>query len=449
MWSRHNVSRRKGSKEIRIGVIGTGYVGLVTATGLAELGHRVIGTDMVAEKIEKASRGIPHIYEPGLEELLKANLERGRLSFIHDLDETIRSSEVLFVCVNTPQREDGSTDMIYVEGVSRRIAQNLDSYKLVVEKSTVPVKTSYWIRRTISLHKNRDVEFDVASNPEFLREGSAVSDFLNPDRVIIGVESERARDILLKIYERFKERILVTNIDTAELIKHASNSFLALKISYINLMAEICERTEADVELVAKGMGLDPRIGPLFLRAGIGYGGSCFPKDIRALSRIGEELGINMNLLREGERINSERIKVFLAKVKKALWILKDKKIAILGLSFKPETDDIREAPSLKVIRELREEGAHLRLYDPKAIKNTRAVFPEEPPFVSYVSSPYEAAEGANALLIITEWEEFKNVDLRRIKELMANPIIIDGRNIFDPQRMKDLGFEYYSIGRK
>jgi len=434
---------------MKIAIIGTGYVGLVTAVCLADLGHTVVGTDVVQEKIDKASRGTPHIYEPGLEELLKKNLKKGNLTFIHDLDEAIQSSDVLFVSVNTPQRKDGSANMDYVEGVSRRIAENLNSYKVIVEKSTVPVKTSMWIKRSIDLHKKKDEEFDVASNPEFLREGSAVSDFLNPDRVVIGVESERARDILVKIYQKFKDRLLVTNIDTAELIKHACNSFLALKISYINLISELCEKTEADVELVAKGMGLDPRIGDQFLKAGIGYGGSCFPKDIRALTRIGEDLGVSFDLLKEADKVNLKRIDIFMDKIKKALWIMKDKVIAVLGLSFKPETDDIREAPSIKVIQRLLDEGASLRLFDPKAMENVKQVFPEKSSQVYYAKSPYDAAEKANALLIITEWDEFKELNMKKIKGLMANPIILDGRNIYEPSQIRELGFEYYSIGRK
>jgi len=434
---------------MKIGIIGTGYVGLVTAVGLAELGHKVVGTDIATEKIEKASRGVAHIYEPGLEQLLKKNLANGNLFFEPSLEKTIISSDVLFVCVNTPQREDGSADMSFVESVSRTIAENLNEYKLIVEKSTVPVKTSMWIKRTISLYRKSDVEFDIASNPEFLREGSAVSDFLNPDRIILGVESEKAEKILVGIYKKFRDRILITNIDTAELIKHASNSFLALKISYINMMSEMCERTEADVEQVAKGMGLDPRIGPLFLRAGLGYGGSCFPKDIKALIKIGEDLGLNMNLLKEADRINNERIKVFVDKIKKALWILKGKKIAVLGLSFKPETDDIREAPSFKVIEHLLKEGASLRLYDPQAMPNAKKVLPEKPPQVVYAPSVYQAVEGVNALLVVTEWKEFKNLNLSEVKKIMANPIIIDGRNVFHPQKVRALGFEYYSMGRK
>lgn len=434
---------------MKIGVIGTGYVGLVSAVGLSELGHTVIGTDKVAEKIESINRGEVPIYEPGLEDLLKKNLAAGHLSFSSDLDETIRSSNVLFVCVNTPQREDGSADMSYVEGVSRRIAENLNGYKLIVEKSTVPVRTSLWIKRTISLYKKGDHEFDVASNPEFLREGSAVEDFLKPDRIVIGVESDRARDLLARIYERYTDRIHITNIDTAELIKHASNSFLAMKISFINLMSDLCERTDADVEQVARGMGLDQRIGEKFLNAGLGYGGSCFPKDVRALIKIGEDLGADMEMLKEVDSLNTSRVHAFLEKIRKALWILKDKRIAVLGLAFKPETDDIRNAPSIPVIRELQDEGALLRLYDPKAMDNMRSVIPEKAPGVSYVKNAYSAAEGANALLIITEWEEFRNLDLGRIRKLMANPIIVDGRNLFPPEFVRGAGFEYYSVGRK
>jgi UDPglucose 6-dehydrogenase len=434
---------------MKIGVIGTGYVGMVTAVCLADLGHEVAGKDIDKDKIDKASQGICHIYEPGLEDLLKKNLKKGNLSFSHDLEETIRESDVLFVCVNTPQREDGSADMCYVESTSRSIAENLNKYKVVVEKSTVPVQTSMWIKRTISLYKKGDGEFDVASNPEFLREGTAVSDFMHPDRVIIGIETKRAEDVLVKIYKDFKDKILVTNIDTAELIKHASNSFLALKISYINLMSDLCEKTDADVELVAKGMGLDPRIGERFLRAGLGYGGSCFPKDVRALIKIGEDLGANLALLKEVDRINSSRIETYVNKIKKALWIVKDKKVAVLGLAFKPETDDIRNAPSIYLIKELRKEDAKLRLYDPVAIKNMKSVYPENLPNIGYADNPYDAVKDANAMLIVTEWDEITSLDLKKVKTLMANPIIIDGRNVFDPEEARGLGFEYYSVGRQ
>lgn len=433
---------------MKIGIIGTGYVGLVTAVGLANLGHDVIGTDVDDEKIELASKGIAPIYEPGLEELLKNNLDKGNLHFSKDLDDTILKSDVLFVCVNTPPREDGSADMSYVESVARRIAANLNKYKLIVEKSTVPIKTSSWIKRTLSLYKKGEGDYDIASNPEFLREGAAVSDFLNPDRIVIGVETDRARDLLTKIYEKYRDKILVTNIDTAELIKHASNSFLAAKISFINLMADLCEKTDADVELVAKGMGLDSRIGEQFLRAGLGYGGSCFPKDVKALIKIGEDLNIDFNFLREVDRVNRRRIEVFVAKVKKALWILRDKEIALLGLAFKPETDDLRNAPSIKLIEALLSEGARLRLYDPQAADNMKRFFPENSEGIRYASGAYEALKGANALLLITEWREFRDMDLEKVKNLMENPIIIDGRNLFDPVKMREMGFEYTSIGR-
>jgi UDPglucose 6-dehydrogenase len=411
---------------MKIGVIGTGYVGLVTAVGLADLGHNVIGTDKVTEKIEKASEGIVPIYEPGLGDLLRKNLKNGNLCFSSDLEETIKSSDVLFVCVNTPQRKDGSADMTFVEGVSRCIAENLNTYKLIVEKSTVPVRTSSWIKRTMMLYKAGESSFDVASNPEFLREGSAVSDFLDPDRIIIGVESDKARDILLKIYEKHKNKIYI-----------------------INLISDLCEKTDADVEFVAKGMGLDSRIGKQFLRAGLGYGGSCFPKDVRALVKMGEDLSVDMKLLKEVDRINMARTDMFIKKVKNALWILKNKKLAVLGLSFKPRTDDIRNAPSIHIIERLLEEGARLSLYDPEATKNVKALFPEDRPEIQYAASSYQALEGANAALFVTEWEELKNLDLKKAKELMENPIIIDGRNIFEPGDVRKLGFEYYSIGRK
>jgi UDPglucose 6-dehydrogenase len=434
---------------MRIAVIGTGYVGLVTAAGLAELGNRVIGTDKDGEKIDRISRGVVPIYEPGLDDLLAKNIEKGRLAFSSDLNAVIREADVIFVCVGTPQHSDGSADMSQIEEVSRLIADNLNRFKLVVEKSTVPVKTSFWIKRTIGLYKKTDTDFDIASNPEFLREGSAVSDFLKPDRIIIGVETERARDLLCGIYEKLRDRVVVTNIDTAELIKHASNSFLALKISYINLISNICDKTDANVEQVAEGMGLDPRIGRRFLKAGVGYGGSCFPKDIKALVKIGEDLGVDMSLLKEADRINLDRMRVFVELIKQALWILKDKRIAVLGLAFKPETDDIREAPSIRIVRELLREGARLRLYDPQAMENMKEVFPPEPGRLEYCGSAYEAIEGTNALLVLTEWEEFSRLDLERAKAAMANPILVDGRNVFDPAAARRFGFEYFSIGRK
>ena len=434
---------------MKIAVIGTGYVGLVTAAGLAEFGNQVVGTDKDGEKIDQIARGIVPIYEPGLDALLADNIRKGRLSFSPDLNAVIQEADVVFVCVGTPQHSDGSADMSQIEEVSRLIADNLNRFKLVVEKSTVPVKTSFWIKRTIGLYKKTDTDFDIASNPEFLREGSAVEDFLHPDRIILGVETDRARDLLFGIYEKLGDRVVVTNIDTAELIKHASNSFLALKISYINLISNICEKTDANVEQVAQGMGLDPRIGHRFLKAGIGYGGSCFPKDIKALVKIGEDLAVDMSLLRDADRINLDRIRVFIELIKKALWILKDKRVAVLGLAFKPETDDIREAPSIRIVRELLREGARLRLFDPQAMGNMKEVFSAEADRLEYCDSAYQAAEGANVLIVLTEWEEFAGLDLGRIKGAMANPIIVDGRNIFDPADVRRLGFEYFSIGRR
>jgi len=434
---------------MNIAVLGTGYVGLVTAAGLSEFGHTVVGADKVAAKIEAIRQGRVPIYEPGLDALLESNVRKGTLSFSPDLAASVRAADVIFVCVGTPQGDDGSADMSQIEEVSRLIAENLNGYKVVVEKSTVPVKTSVRIKRTISLYNKTGAEFDVASNPEFLREGAAVSDFLEPDRIIVGVESDRARDLLVRIYERFKDRVLVTNIATAELIKHASNSFLSMKISYINLMANLCEQTEADVEQVAKGMGFDPRIGPRFLRAGIGFGGSCFPKDIRALIKIGDDLGVDMSLLKETERINQGRIRVFLDKLKTALWILKDKRIGVLGLAFKPETDDVRAAPSIRIIQALLDEGAAVRLHDPKAAENMKEFFPEDGVRTVYCDSPYKAAEGANAVLVCTEWKEYADLDLGRLRGLMANPILVDGRNVFDPAAVAARGFEYFSIGRR
>jgi UDPglucose 6-dehydrogenase len=434
---------------MKICVMGTGYVGLVTAAGLAEFGHRVIGTDKDASKIDRCARGEAPIYEPGLEDLLRRNLDRGSLSFTADVAAAVREADVIFVCVGTPQDEDGRADMSQIEAAARTIAENLVGYKLVVEKSTVPVKTSAWIKRIIILNRKGNETFDIASNPEFLREGAAVGDFLKPDRIVIGVETDRARDLMCRIYERFADRLVITNIDTAELIKHASNSFLALKISYINMIADLCERTDADVEQVALGMGLDPRIGRDFLRAGLGYGGSCFPKDVKALVKIGEDLGVDMGILKAGERTNDARLRAFVAKVKKALWILKDKRVGILGLAFKPETDDIREASSILIVRELLREGARLRLHDPKAAGNMAVLFPEEADRVEYAADAYAAAKGANALLFVTEWDEYRTLDLDRLRGLMANPILIDGRNIFRPEEVRARGFEYYSIGRR
>ncbi|MFN3422233.1 MAG: UDP-glucose dehydrogenase family protein, partial [Armatimonadota bacterium] len=333
--------------------------------------------------------------------------------------------------------------------VIRTVAENLNGYKLIVEKSTVPVQTAQWIKRTILRYAGNDAEFDVASNPEFLREGTAVRDFFHPDRIVIGVESERAKEWLLELYKPLNAPIVVTDVNTAELIKHAANSFLALKISFINMISDLCEAVGADVTEVARGIGLDPRIGPHFLQAGIGYGGYCLPKDLKAFIHIAEEHRVDFSLLKEVERINEARIDKFVKKVQRALWVLKDKTLAIWGLAFKPNTDDIREAPSLKIINRLLEEGAKLRLYDPAAIENVKQVFPEDPPKLVYCKSAVEAATNAHAILLVTEWDEFKNIDWAQIRQVVALPIIVDGRNCLDPKVVKEAGFEYYGIGRR
>jgi UDPglucose 6-dehydrogenase len=436
-------------KRYKIGVVGAGYVGLTTAACFSELGHKVICYDKDEKKVKKLKEGIVPIWEPGLEELIKKN--RGKnLFFTSSPDEIYPDSEVIFICVGTPQSQDGSPDMSYVELCSIEISKYLDenNYKIIVEKSTVPVKTAEWIKRTISLY-NPQAKFDIVSNPEFLREGSAIYDFFNPDRVVIGTESERAKEVMLDIYndEEFKCPKVMTDVKTAEVIKHASNSFLALKISYINMIADFCEKVGVDVEAVAEGMGFDKRIGRAFLKAGVGWGGSCFPKDIKAFIKMAKDNQIIFSILEEAYKINEARIDVFIKKIKDALWVIKGKKIAVWGLSFKPNTDDIREAPALKIIPRLLNEGALLQIYDPKAMENAKEVIPPSDQ-VFYASSAYEAAKGAHAVAIITEWDEFKNVNLQEIKKLMITPIIIDGRNIFEPKKVRELGFLYFSMGR-
>lgn len=421
---------------------GAGYVGLVTSTCLAELGHNVICYDKDSEKIKILKEKGSPIFETGVEELIKKHAGK-RLIFTDEPEYAIHQAEVIFICVGTPSLPDGSPDLSYVESAAIEVAKYINGYKLIVEKSTVPVRTAQWIERTIRLFlRDEEVDFDVASNPEFLREGSAVKDFMEPDRIVIGVQSEKAKKILLDMYKDFKCPILVTDVNTAELIKHASNSFLALKISYINMIADFCEKVKVDIKKVAEGMGLDPRIGQSFLEAGVGWGGSCFPKDIKAFIKMAEE--VDFSILEAAYKVNEDRIQVFLGKVKDALWVIKGKTIAILGLSFKPNTDDIRESPALKVIPALAEEGATLKLYDPVAMNNIKQLFHN----FYYASDPYDACKGSHALLIITDWDEFKNLDLKRVKELMLTPIIIDGRNIYDPQEVRKLGFEYRCMGR-
>jgi UDPglucose 6-dehydrogenase len=431
-----------------IGVLGLGHVGLPTAVGFAELGYQVIGTDSDARKVETIAQGKSPFYEPGLEPLLQKNLAAGRLRVTTDVGEAVRASDILFVCVGTPQRPDGSADLSQVEAVIRTVAENLNGYKLIVEKSTVPVQTAQWIKRTLIRYAGNNATFDVASNPEFLREGTAIHDFFHPDRIVIGVESDRAKEWLLELYRPLNAPVVVTDLNTAEIIKHAANSFLALKISFINMVADLCEATGADVVKVAEGIGLDPRIGKHFLQAGVGFGGYCLPKDLKAFIHIAEEHNVDFSLLKEVERINEARVDRFIRKVQKALWVLKDKTLAVWGLAFKPNTDDIREAPSLKIIRRLLDEGANLRLYDPAAMGNVQQVFPENPPRLVYCQSAIEAATGAHAILLVTEWDEFKQMDWEQVKQVVALPIVVDGRNCLDPTKLQEAGFEYYGMGR-
>jgi UDPglucose 6-dehydrogenase len=425
-------------------MIGAGHVGLVSGACFADIGNEVICVDVDGEKIAGLKKGDIPFFEPGLAELVRKNAEEGRLSFTTDLEKGVKESGIIFIAVGTPPRENGEADLSYVEEVSRRIAASMEEYKIVVEKSTVPVKTGEWVRKTIRSNNIHQVDFDVVSNPEFLREGAAVYDFIHPDRIVIGVESERAERAMRELYEPLKSSLVVTDIKSAEIIKHASNSFLALKISYINAIANICERVGADVEKVSQGMGLDKRIGRSFLKAGIGYGGSCFPKDVAAFIRIAEESGYDFELLKATEKINRGQIEQFLKKIKESLWLLNNKTIGILGLAFKPDTDDVREAPSLKIIEQLQAEGAKVKAFDPVATETTRAVLKD----VEYCANPYEVAEGSDCLLILTEWEEFRSLDLERIKALLKHPLIIDGRNLYEPQKFRDMGFTYIGVGR-
>lgn len=428
----------------RICIIGTGHVGLVTGTCLAELGHKVICMDDDLGKIESLAGGSIPFYEPGLESLVVKNMNSRKLSFTTSIEEAVKQSEIVFICVGTPQKLSGEADLTSVEVVSQRVAKAMNGYRLIVEKSTVPVKTGSWIKKTIEINNPNKIDFDMVSNPEFLREGKAIQDFMHPDRIVIGVENEMAANAMIRLYEPLKAPFIVTNIETAELIKHASNAFLALKISYINAIANICEKVGANVTKVAEGMGYDKRIGREFLDAGIGYGGYCLPKDTAAFIKIAEEAGYNFELLKMVQKINDDQRQQIVEKTRKALWNLNNKTIGILGLSFKPNTDDMREAPSMDIIRKFQEEGAQIKAYDPQAMENAKAIFGD----IEYAKNAYEVAAGSDVLVIITEWEEFKNLDLSKIKKLLRQPVIIDGRNIFDPDEVKRLGFNYQGVGQ-
>jgi UDPglucose 6-dehydrogenase len=429
-----------------ISIIGSGYVGLVTGACFADVGHNVICVDNDARKIETLRAGRVPIFEPGLEEIIHRNVSAHRLRFSGSIREGVDNSQIVFIAVPTPQQPNGDVDLSFIEKVSREIAGILTDYRVIVDKSTVPVKTGERVAESIKRYNRHGAKFDVVSNPEFLREGCAVRDLMHPDRIVIGAQGERAVDLMKKVYEPFMAPILVTDINSAELIKHAANSFLALKISYINAIASICAASGADVEKVADGIGMDRRIGRQFLNAGIGYGGSCFPKDVAAFIAISEQLGVPFNLLKEVQHINAAQKERFLKLIRETLWVLREKKIAVWGLTFKPDTDDIRSSVAIDLVADMLREGAHVTVYDPKAMDKAREV--ETIAAANFASGALEAVASAEALVIATEWGEFANVDLAVVKERMTTPIIFDGRNLFNPETMGQLGFHYYSIGR-
>ena len=430
-----------------IAIIGTGYVGLVTGACFAEVGHTVTCVDADASKVALLQSGGIPIFEPGLEDLVRRNVAAGRLSFTPSTAEGIARSQVIFIAVPTPPLSDGAVDMSFIEAVAREIASSLDSYRIIVDKSTVPVKTGEKVAETIKRYCRSGVVFDVVSNPEFLREGFAVEDLMKPDRVVIGVSSQRPVAAMKEIYAPFGSPIIVTDTNSAELIKHAANSFLALKISYANALAVICEAAGANVQEVTRGMGLDSRIGPRFLQAGLGFGGSCFPKDLSAFINISAQLGYDFRLLREVQQINADQMARFVKKIQDTLWVLKEKKIGVLGLAFKQNTDDIRSSPAIDLCQRLLREGASLRVYDPQAMDKARGVLPEDAT-TTYVADMNAVAEGCDALVIATEWPQFTQLDLVRTRASMTTPILFDGRNLFDSVEMKRLGFIYQSVGR-
>jgi UDPglucose 6-dehydrogenase len=429
-------------------MVGTGYVGLVSGACLADFGNKVICVDIDAERIGRIREGIMPIYEPGLKELVRRNFEAGRLEFTTDLQAAVRASQVIFSAVGTPMGDDGAADLSAVRQVAKDVADNMDEYKIFVQKSTVPVGTSEAVGRIISENLTREIPFDLVSNPEFLREGSAIEDFMRPNRVVIGVESDRAREIMREIYRPLcllETPIVFTSIRTAELVKYASNAFLAVKISFINEISDLCEKIGADVGEVARAMGLDKRIGPKFLHAGVGYGGSCLPKDVSAILHTATGVGARLGLIQAASDVNEYRIDALMEKLKAEIPELGGKTIAILGLSFKPNTDDLRHAPSLKFIDRLSDEGATVHAYDPISMDNARKEYGEG---IVYFDDSYGAMDGADALVIMTEWNEFRQLDLERIRESLKAPIVVDCRNIYKPAVMKAMGFRYHSFGR-
>lgn len=428
---------------MKITVIGTGYVGLVQAACLADLGNDVWGIDINKEKIANLKKGFIPIYEPGLEEIVKRNFQKGRLKFSTDLSPAVRESEIIFIAVGTPPGEDGSADLQYVAAAAKQIAQNMNGYKLIVNKSTVPIGTGDMVKNEIANHYQG--EFDIASNPEFLREGSAVSDFMQPDRIVIGNANRRAKELLEKLYKPLNCPILFTDIKTAEMIKYASNSMLAVQISFINSIANICEQVGANVEDVSQGMKLDGRIGKrASLAAGIGYGGSCFPKDVKALIQIAKRHDYKFEILEKVEEVNQTQRQNFTNKILKALKNPRGKTVAIWGLAFKPKTDDMREAPAVDVIKNLQAEGVKIVAFDPVAQKEAKKLLSK----VIFKDDLYETAKNADLLAICTEWDEFKQIDHKKVKKLLKKPIIVDGRNIYNPEEMEKLGFKYISVGR-
>ena len=438
-------SAKKKHPSHKLAFIGAGYVGLVSGTCLAEIGHKVILVDNNKDKIAKLKKGIIPIYEPGLAELVKKNVKAKRLSFTTSLPEAVKASDVIFIAVHTPPQPDGKADLSFVAGAAREIAEAANNYKVIVDKSTVPVKTGERVLETVERYNKKGIDFDVVSNPEFLREGSAIDDFLNADRVVVGVDNKRAEKIMREIYAPIKAPFIVTDVKSAELIKHASNSFLAMKISFANALARICELSGANIDKVTYGMGLDQRIGKHFLNAGVGYGGSCFPKDVSAFISIAEELGYDFDILKNVEKINRQAHELFLEKIGEALWVTRGKKIALWGLAFKPNTDDMRNAPSIPIVEKLHADGAVIQAYDPEARDTAKAVLGSK---VKYVKDKYAALKGADALIIVTDWDDFKEPDWAKVEKLLNSPIIIDGRNMFEPKQMERRGFVYHSVGR-
>ena len=448
---------------MRLSVIGCGYVGLVTGACLAEAGHEVVCTDIDKERIAQLQAGGVPIYERHLKEILCSTRKAGRISYTADAGEAIRSGEAIFICVGTPPKESGEADLSAIDHVARQIATEARSPKLVIEKSTVPARTGLELRRALTAYSRNGMRFRVVSNPEFLREGTAVEDFFHPDRIVVGVEDESSAAEVREIYRPIVERsfrcpvhdwncpagdpaqLLITTINSAELIKHASNSFLALKISYANVIADLCEEIGADVEEVTRAMGLDQRIGSQFLRAGLGFGGFCFPKDVQAFIHLAGRVGVDFDILKAAERVNKQRIGRFMEKVRQALWVVKGKRVALLGLAFKANTDDIRFSPALEVAKELVREGAQVHATDPEAISRAKAVLPAG----TYHTDPYDALRDAEAALVCTEWDAFRNLDWERAGKLMTRRLVIDGRNLYSPARMREQGFEYYSFGRE